>query len=170
VIIWMMLVHWRERYWSLLREEVTNEELEVHNTLAACGLLKFFECRLVRAQEYLLKLLIQMWSLDLHCFMVWGEKLAFIAVEDIYFLIGLPFRGSSLSAEPIVPGDGKLVVLGQRYCTRENFMSGSVVKYWGNGFPCSSLRGNDDCESLWVSCDSANQWRSAEDYGGGTGR
>jgi hypothetical protein len=127
VIIWMMSVHWRERDWSCLREAVRDEEPTVWDTLAACGLLKFFECSLVRAQEYLLQFLISMWSLDLHCFMVWGEQLAFTMVEDVYFLTGLPFRGTPLPAEPVVPGDGQLVVLAQRYCSGENFMSGSMV-------------------------------------------
>jgi hypothetical protein len=54
VIIWMMSIHWRERDWSQLRQVMTNEEPGVHDTLAACGLLKFFECPLIRAQEYLL--------------------------------------------------------------------------------------------------------------------
>jgi hypothetical protein len=106
---------------------MTNEEPTVRDTLAACGLLKFFECPLVQAQEYLLQFLIQMWSLDLHCFMVQGEKLAFTAVEDVYFLTGLPFRGTPLPTEPVVPGDGQLVTLGRRYCMRDDFMSGSVV-------------------------------------------
>jgi hypothetical protein len=106
---------------------MTDEESGVRDTLAACGLLKFFECPLIWAQEFLLQFLIQMWSLDLHCFMVRGEKLTFTAVEDIYFLMGLPFWGTPLPAEPVVLADGQLVVLGQRYSTRENFMSGSVV-------------------------------------------
>jgi hypothetical protein len=59
--------------------------------------------------------------------MVWGEQLTFTAVEDIYFLMGLPFRGTPLPTEPVVLADGQLVVLGQRYSMRENFMSGSVV-------------------------------------------
>jgi hypothetical protein len=59
--------------------------------------------------------------------MVWGDHLAFTTVEDVYFLTGLPFCGTPLSVESVVPGDGQLVVLGQRYCSRENFMSGSVV-------------------------------------------
>jgi hypothetical protein len=29
--------------------------------------------------------------------------------------------------EPMLPGDMQLSSLGQRYCSRENFMSGSVV-------------------------------------------
>jgi hypothetical protein len=52
---------------------VAIEELGVCATLAACGLLKFFEFPLIRAQEYILQFLIQMWSPDLHYFMVQGE-------------------------------------------------------------------------------------------------
>jgi len=46
----MMLVHWRERDWSHLWEAVTNEEMTIRDTLVACGLLKFFECPLIRDQ------------------------------------------------------------------------------------------------------------------------
>jgi hypothetical protein len=127
VSIGTMSVHWRERDWSQLREAVTIEEPTVRATLAACGLLKFFECPLIRAQEYLLQFLIWMWSPDLHCFMVRGEQLAFTAVEDVYFLTGLPFRGTPLPVEPVLPGDGQLATLGRRYCSRDDFMSGSVV-------------------------------------------
>ena len=63
----------------------------------------------------------------MHCFMVQGEQLAFIAVEDVYFLTRLPFWGMPLPTEPVLPGDGQLATLGQRYCSREDFMSGSVV-------------------------------------------
>jgi hypothetical protein len=59
--------------------------------------------------------------------MVQGEQLAFIAVEEVYFLTGLPFWGTPLPVEPILPGDGQLATLGQRYCMRGDFMSGSVV-------------------------------------------
>jgi hypothetical protein len=59
VIIWMMSIHWRERDWACLREAVRDEEPSGSWTLAACGLLKFFECSLVRAQEYLLQFLIR---------------------------------------------------------------------------------------------------------------
>jgi hypothetical protein len=103
------------------------KSLTVRDTLAACGMLKFFECSLLRAQEYLLQFLISMWSPDRHCFIVWGEELAFTVVEDIYFLTGLPFQGTPLPAEPMLPGDGHLATLARRYCSRENFMSGSMV-------------------------------------------
>jgi hypothetical protein len=103
------------------------EEPRVRATLAAYGLLKFFEFPLIRAHDYLLQSLIRMWSPDLHYFMVRGEKIAFTAVEDIYFLTGLPFWGTPLPAEAVLPMDMSLVTLGRRYCSRENYMSGSVV-------------------------------------------
>ena len=99
----------------------------VHATLATCGLLKFFECPLIWAHEYLLQFLIQMWSPELHCFLVRGEQIPFTVVEDIYFLTGLPFQGTPLPAEPVLPRDTTLVTIGQRYCSGENFMSGTVV-------------------------------------------
>jgi hypothetical protein len=43
-----MPVGWRERDWSQLRDVVVIEDLGVHVTLAACGLLKFFECPLIQ--------------------------------------------------------------------------------------------------------------------------
>jgi hypothetical protein len=57
-----MDVRWRERDWEPLREEVAEARPAVRATLAASGLLKFFECPLLRAQEHLLHCLIEMWS------------------------------------------------------------------------------------------------------------
>jgi hypothetical protein len=54
VIICMMPVHWQERDWSQLRDVMAIEESGVHATLAACGLLKFFEYPLIQVQEYIL--------------------------------------------------------------------------------------------------------------------
>jgi hypothetical protein len=99
----------------------------VRDTLATCGLLKFFECPLIWAQEYLLQFLIRMWSLDLYFFMVRGEHLAFTTVEDVYFLTRLPFQGTPLLVEPVLRGDGQLATLGQIYYTRDDFMSGYMV-------------------------------------------
>jgi hypothetical protein len=78
-------------------------------------------------QEYLLQFLIQMWSPELHCFLVRGEQIPFTAVEDVYFLTGLPFRGVPLPAEPVLPRDLTLATVGRRYCSGQNFMSGTVV-------------------------------------------
>jgi hypothetical protein len=59
-----MDVRWRERDWSQLRDAVANARPAVRASLAASGLLKFFECPLIRAQEYLLQFLLEMWSPD----------------------------------------------------------------------------------------------------------
>jgi hypothetical protein len=74
-----------------------------------------------------MQFLIWMWSLDMHFFIVWGEQISFTVVEDVYFLTGLPFWGMPLLAEPMLPMDVHLATLGQRYFSRENFISGSVV-------------------------------------------
>jgi hypothetical protein len=66
-------------------------------------------------------------SLELHCFLVRGEKIPFTAVEDVYFLTGLPFQGTPLPAEPVLSRETALVTIGRRYCSGENFMSGTVV-------------------------------------------
>jgi hypothetical protein len=73
-------------------------------------------------------------------FMVQGEQLAFTVVEDVYFLTGLPFQGTPLPAEPVLPRDGQLATLGQRYYSRDDFMSGSVV----------SIRAMDDLVHCYV--------------------
>jgi hypothetical protein len=126
-----MDVRWRERDWSQLRDAVANAGPAVRAALATSGLLKFFECPLIRAQEYLLQFLLQMWSPDLHCFLVRGEQIPFTAVEDIYFLTGLPFRGTPLPAEPVLPRDTHLRTVAERYCSGENYMSGTVVSISG---------------------------------------
>jgi hypothetical protein len=123
-----MSIHWRERDWACLRETMRDEESVVWGALAAYGLLKFFECSLVHAQEYLFQLLIAMWSLDLQCFIFWCEHITFSMMEDVYLLTGLPFQGTLLQAEPMVPGDGQLADLAWTYCLGEDFMSGSVVR------------------------------------------
>jgi hypothetical protein len=46
-----MPVHWRERDWDHLRE-VVREHLGVQRHLAACGLLKFFDCPLIWSQGF----------------------------------------------------------------------------------------------------------------------
>jgi hypothetical protein len=60
----------------------------------------------------------------LHCE---GQQLTFSAVEDVYFLTGLPFRGMALPADPQLPGDVWLIDLAWDYCSGLNLMSGSVV-------------------------------------------
>jgi hypothetical protein len=106
---------------------VAIEEPGIRVTLATYGLQKFFECPLIWAQEYLLQFLIWMWSLDLHCFIVRGEENPFTTLEDVYFLTGLPFQGTPLLADPVLPRDTSLAMVGRRYCSGLNYMSGSMV-------------------------------------------
>jgi hypothetical protein len=122
-----MLVGWREQDWSQLQDVVAIEEPGVRATLETCGLLKFFECPLIRAQKYLLQFLIQMWSLELHCFLVRGEQIPFTVMEDVYFLTGLPFWGTPLPVELVLPRGMLLATIGRRYCSGQKFMSRIVV-------------------------------------------
>jgi hypothetical protein len=78
--------------------------------------------------EYLLQYLISMWSTDMQCFIVRGKQLTFSTMEDVYFLMGLPFQGMALPTDPQFPGDVHLVDLAWRYCSGLNIMSGSVVR------------------------------------------
>jgi hypothetical protein len=124
----IMDVRWRERDWEPLREEVDEARPAVRASLAASGLLNFFECPLIRAQEYLLQFLIEMWSPEQHYFLVRGEQVAFTAVEDIYFLTGLPFRGSPPPTAPVMPRDTDLAVFARRFCSGGHYMTGSAVR------------------------------------------
>ena len=56
-----------------------------------------------------------------------GEQVAFTAVEDIYFLTGLPFRGTPLLAVPVLLRDIDLRDVTERYCSGEHYMTGSSV-------------------------------------------
>jgi hypothetical protein len=123
-----MDVRWRERDWEPLREEVAEARPAVRATLAASGLLKFFECPLLRAQEYLLHCLIEMWSPRQHCFFVRGERVEFTAEEDIYFLTGLPFRGTPMLVAPVMPRETDLAGFARRFCSGARYMTGSAVR------------------------------------------
>jgi hypothetical protein len=124
----IMEVRWRERDWEPLREEVAEVRPAVWATLAASGLLKFFECPLIRAQEYLLHFLIEMWSPQQHCFFVRGERVEFTAEEDVYFLTGLPFRGTPMLTAPTMSRETDLEEYAGRFCSGGHYMTGSAVR------------------------------------------
>jgi hypothetical protein len=123
-----MDVRWRDQDWEPLREEVAEARPAVRATLAASGLLKFFECPLLRAQEHLLHCLIEMWSPRQHCFFVRGERVHFTAEEDIYFLTGLPFRGTSMLSAPVMPRETDLAGFARRFFSGGHYMTGSTVR------------------------------------------
>jgi hypothetical protein len=123
-----MDVRWRERDWEPLREEVAEARPAVRASLAASGLLKYFECPLLRAHQYLLHFLIEMWSPRQHCFFVRGERVEFTAEEDVYFLTGLPFRGTPMLTAPVMPRETDLAGFARRFCSGGHFMTGSAVR------------------------------------------
>jgi hypothetical protein len=123
-----MDVRWRERDWEPLREEVAEARPAVRASLAASGLLKYFECPLLRAHQYLLHFLIEMWSPRQHCFFVRGEQVEFTAEEDVYFLTGLPFQGTPMLTAPVMPRETDLAGFARRFCSGGHFMTGSAVR------------------------------------------
>jgi hypothetical protein len=54
--------------------------------------------------------------------------MTFSAMEDVYFLTRLPFRGRALLVDPQLSGDVHLADLAQRYVSGPDFMSGSVIR------------------------------------------
>jgi hypothetical protein len=48
-----------------------------------------------------------------------------------YFLTGLPFRGTPLPADPVLPRDTPLQEVAERYCSGEHYMTGSSVRISG---------------------------------------
>jgi hypothetical protein len=49
--------------------------------------------------------LIAMWTTDRQCFIVRGQQLTCSVFKDVYFLMGLPFRGMALPINPQLSGD-----------------------------------------------------------------
>ena len=72
--------------------------------------------------------MIEMWSPEHHCFLMRGEQVAFTAVQDIYFLTGLPFRGTPLPAVPVLPRETDLAEVAGRFCSGGHYMTGSSVR------------------------------------------
>ena len=52
-------------------------------------------------------------------------------MEDIYFLTGLPFRGTPLPADPVLPRDTHLQTVTERYCSGEHYMTRTSISISG---------------------------------------
>ena len=79
-----MVLEWRER-----EHETTDQDaLRSAPTVRQSGLLKFFCTSPMRSNVRLLEFLINYYDLDLGEFDLQGEILE-IALEDIYFIVGL---------------------------------------------------------------------------------
>jgi hypothetical protein len=60
--------------------------------------------------------------------MVSGEKITFSVTEDMYFLMGIPFRGRALAVDLHLPWEDQLETMVARHCSILNLMSGSVIR------------------------------------------
>jgi hypothetical protein len=69
-----------------------------------------------------------MWSMDLQCFIVRGEQIKFLSIEDVYFLMGLPFHGMAFPIDPQLLGEDQVGDLVAHHCTRPKPMSGLVIR------------------------------------------
>jgi hypothetical protein len=68
-----------------------------------------------------------MWSTNLQCFIVRGEKLAFSMTKDVYFFTGIPFHGMALPIEPHIPREDGVETMEDLHCTGSNHMLGLVI-------------------------------------------
>jgi hypothetical protein len=68
-----------------------------------------------------------MWRIVFPCFIIMGQQLTLLTVEDVYFLMGLPFLGMALPADPQLSGDERVADLAHLHCSGLNPMSGLVT-------------------------------------------
>jgi hypothetical protein len=165
-----MPVGWRERDWSKLRDAVAIEELRVRATLAAYGLLKFFECPLIRGTGvYPAVSYLDVESGPVLFYGAGREDCLHYGGGYIFFdwapiLGNAPTSGASVTCGHGLSDNGpKVLFQGELYV-------GLRREHRGDGCSSASLYSSDDCEGVWVPHDSVDQWWSAEYYGEGTGR
>ena len=105
---WHMVLEWREREHEDMDQDALWSAPMVH-ALWQSGLLKLFCTSPMRFNFRLLEFLINYRDHDLGAFDLQGEILE-IALEDIYFISGLSWRGALLNLEGIGRGGDLLSV------------------------------------------------------------
>lgn len=93
--IWRMFITWRERWQSVIDNEVTDDQM-VLDALKGCGLLKKFNMPNTKENIGLLKMLIHYWDLEKYAFIIEQMHLR-VEIEDAYFIIGLSWRGKKVN-------------------------------------------------------------------------
>jgi hypothetical protein len=117
-----MYVHSREREHEAISELVTRDP-KIVAALMQCGLLKFFLCLLMQAQQRLLNALVDYWNPDAEAFMLEGQSLV-PTTEDIYFLTGLSRRGEPVNFKTFPSEPLNIVELIALHCeARTNHLS-----------------------------------------------
>lgn len=87
-----MVLTWREREHDIQDVIATNYP-GIIQALTNCGLLKYFWILSMRAQTDMFQYLVRTWDVQGHHFRI-GEHIVTINIEDIYFWIGLSWRGA----------------------------------------------------------------------------
>jgi hypothetical protein len=105
-----MYVHWREREKHEDIDSMVEEDPVTVATLKQCGLWKFFQCPLMRAQPRLLNALVDYWHPDAEAFMLEGQSLTPMT-EDIYFLTSLSRRGEPVNLHDFPSGPHNIAKL-----------------------------------------------------------
>jgi hypothetical protein len=120
-----MYVHWREREHEDI-DILVDEDPAAITALKQCGLWKFYQCPLMRAQPRLLNALVDYWHPDAEAFMLEGQSLTPMT-EDIYFLTGLSRRGEPVNLRSFPPGPYNIVELIGMHCEADTEKVGSQV-------------------------------------------
>ena len=103
-----IVLEWREREHEDMDQEALQSEPTVH-ALPMSGLLKFFCTSPMWANVCLLEFMINYWDHDLGMFDLQGETLE-ITSKDIYFIVGLSWRGAPVNLEGTDRGGDPLSV------------------------------------------------------------
>jgi hypothetical protein len=124
-----MVLEWCER-----EHKEDNSIAENHlPTIAALrnyGLLKYFRILGMRAQVRLLEYLVHMWDLDQQVFHVGVHTLS-LDIVDIYFFIGLPWRGYHMNLTSSKGGGLPMSEYCRLHCVPEEERSKGKVSIWG---------------------------------------
>ena len=91
-----------------------------------------------------------------------GRQLTFSVVKDVYFLMGLPFRGMALPINPQVLGDewvGDSLLLGVEADVWFSHMD------WGDQWPYEGVHRCYSGKELWILGPVMDHWRSTEHSG-----
>ena len=122
-----MVLEWRERKHEDMDQDALHSAPTVQE-LWQSGLLKFFCASPMRANVCLLDFLINHWDHDLGAFDLQGEILE-IALEDIYFIMGLSRRRAPVKLEGTGRGSDLLSVQDyiNTYCTPGTQKRGTFI-------------------------------------------
>ena len=122
-----MVLEWREREHETMDQDALWSAPTVHE-LWKSGLLKLFCTSPMRSNVHLLEFFIKYWDHDLGAFDLQGAILE-IALEDIYFIVGLSRRGALINLEATNRDNDLLSVQNyiDTYCMPDTLKMGTCI-------------------------------------------